>query len=176
MAVTSAKQAVVAELKEKLSTAQGAVLTSYRGLTVAQDTKLRSKLREAGVSYSVVKNTMTRIAANEAGIEGLDQYLEGTTALAVSASDPVAPAKVISEFIKENKLESLEIKAGLVEGKVIDTEAVKALAALPAREVLIAQVLAGMQSPIAGFVNVLQGSIRNVVYALDAVRQQKESA
>ena len=94
----------------------------------------------------------------------------------MSASDPVAPAKVISEFIKENKLESLEIKAGLVEGKVIDTEAVKALAALPAREVLIAQVLAGMQSPIAGFVNVLQGSIRNVVYALDAVRQQKESA
>ena len=176
MAVTSAKQAVVADLKEKLSTAQGAVLTSYRGLTVAQDTKLRSKLREAGVSYSVVKNTMTRIAANEAGIEGLDQYLEGTTALAVSASDPVAPAKVISEFIKENKLESLEIKAGLVEGKVIDTEAVKALAALPAREVLIAQVLAGMQSPIVGFVNVLQGSIRNVVYALDAVRQQKESA
>lgn len=176
MAVTSAKQTIVAELKEKLSTAQGAVLTSYRGLTVAQDTKLRSKLREAGVSYSVVKNTMTRIAANEAGIEGLDQYLEGTTALAVSASDPVAPAKVISEFIKENKLESLEIKAGLVEGKVIDTEAVKALAALPAREVLIAQVLAGMQSPIVGFVNVLQGSIRNVVYALDAVRQQKESA
>lgn len=176
MAVTSEKQAVVAGLKEKLSTAQGAVLTSYSGLTVAQDTKLRCKLREAGVEYRVVKNTMTRIAAQEAGIEGLAEYLEGTTALAVSATDPVAPAKIISEFIKENKLEGLEIKAGLVEGKVIDAEAVKALAALPAREVLIAQVLAGMQSPIVGLVNVLQGSIRNVVYALDAVRQQKESA
>jgi len=176
MAVTSEKQAVVASLKEKLSTAQGAVLTSYSKLTVAQDTKLRCKLREAGVEYRVVKNTMTRIAAKEAGIEGLDEYLEGTTALAVSATDPVAPAKIISEFIKEYKLEGLEIKAGLVEGKVIDAEAVKALAALPAREVLIAQVLAGMQSPIVGLVNVLQGSIRNVVYALDAVRQQKESA
>lgn len=176
MAVTSAKQAVVAALKEKLSTSKGAVLTSYRGLTVAQDTKLRTKLREAGVHYQVVKNTMTRIAATEAGIEELNQYLEGTTAMAVSTTDPVAPAKVISDFIKENKLEGLEIKAGLVEGKVIDAAGVKALAALPAREVLIAQVLAGMQSPIVGLVNVLQGSIRNVVYVLDAVRQQKESA
>lgn len=179
MAVTSAKQAVVADIKEKLCSAKGAVLTSYRGLTVAQDTVLRSKLREAGVEYRVVKNTMTRIAAKEAGIEGLDQYLEGTTALAVSTTDPVAPAKVISDFIKENKLDKegkLEVKAGLVEGKVIDANSVKALAALPAREVLIAQVLAGMQSPIVGLVNVLQGSIRNVVYAIDAVRKQKESA
>lgn len=176
MAVTSAKQEIVADLKEKLTTAKGAVLTSYRGLTVAQDTQLRSKLRESGVHYQVVKNTMTRFAAKDAGIEGLDQYLEGTTALAVSTTDPVAPAKVISDFIKESKLEGLEIKAGLVEGKVIDAASVKALAALPAREVLIAQVLAGMQSPITGLVNVLQGSIRNVVYALDAVRKQKESA
>lgn len=179
MAVTSAKQAVVADLKEKLTTAKGAVLTSYSGLTVAQDTQLRSKLREAGVCYRVVKNTMTRIAAKEAGIEGLDQYLEGTTALAVSDTDPVAPAKVISEFIKENKLDKegkLEVKAGMVEGKVIDAAGVKSLAALPSREVLIAQVLAGMQSPIAGCVNVLQGTIRNVVYALNAIRQQKESA
>lgn len=179
MGVTSAKQAIVTELKERLTAAQGVVLTSYSGLTVAQDTQLRVKLREAGVQYKVVKNTMTRIAANEAGIEGLAQYLEGTTALAVSNTDPVAPAKVICEFIKANKLDKegkLEVKAGLVEGKVIDAANVKALAALPAREVLIAQVLAGMQSPIVGLVNVLQGSIRNVVYVLDAVRQQKESA
>lgn len=176
MAVTSAKQAIVADIKEKLTGAKGMVITSYRGLTVAQDTKLRSKFREAGVHYQVVKNTMTRIAAHEAGIEGLDQYLEGTTAIAVSNTDPVAPAKVISDFIKEHKLDSLEIKAGMVEGKVIDAAGVKSLAALPTREVLIAQVLAGMQSPIVGFVNVLQGSIRNVVYALDALRKQKESA
>jgi large subunit ribosomal protein L10 len=179
MAVTSAKQAIVADLKEKLSTAKGAVLTSYSGLTVAQDTQLRRKLREAGVSYNVVKNTMTRIAAKEVGLDGLTEYLEGTTALAVSFDDAVAPAKVISEFIKVNKLDQeqkLEVKAGLVEGQVIDAAGVKALASLPSREVLIAQVLAGMQSPIAGLVNVLQGTIRNVVYVLDAVRQQKESA
>ena len=176
MAGTSAKIAAVAELKEKLSASKGVVLTDYRGLTVAQDTKLRSKLREAGVEYRVVKNTMTRIAANEIGIDGLDSYLEGPTAIAISETDPVAPAKIIAEFVKEHKLKVLGVKAGLVEGKVIDAAGVKALAELPPREVLIAQVLAGMQSPIVGLVNVLQGSIRNVVYALDAVRQQKESA
>lgn len=176
MAVTTEKQAIVAELKEKLINTKGAVLTNYRGLTVAQDTKLRRKLREAGVEYRVVKNTMTRIAAKEAGLEELAVYLEGPTAIALSDSDPVAPAKVISEFVKENKLEKLEVKGGIVEGAVVDAQGVKALASLPPREVLIAQVLAGMQSPIVGLVNVLQGSIRNLVYTLDAVRQQKESA
>lgn len=176
MAVTSEKKALVAELAEKLQNTKGAVLTNYRGLNVAQDTNLRRKLREAGVEYRVVKNTMTRIAANEIGIQGMDAYLEGPTAIAISLTDPVAPAKVISDFIKENKLQALEIKAGLVEGKVIDAAGVKALASLPSREVLIAQVLAGMQSPIVGFVNVLQGNIRNLVYTLEAVRKQKESA
>lgn len=176
MAVTSEKQAIVAGLKEKLTTAKGAVLTNYRGLTVAQDTKLRCKLREAGVEYRVVKNTMTRIAAQEAGVEDLVAYLEGPTAMAVSFTDPVAPARVISDFVKEHKLKTLEVKAGLVEGKVITAEEVKALANLPSREVLLSQVLAGMQAPISGLVNVLQGSIRNFVYVLDAVRQQKESA
>lgn len=176
MAVTQEKIQTVAGIKEKLSNTKGAVLTNYRGLTVAQDTKLRRKLREAGVEYRVFKNTMTRIAAQEAGIEGLDAYLEGPTAIAMSYTDPVAPAKVISDFVKENKLQALEVKAGLVEGKVIDVDGVKALSALPPREVLVAQVLAGMQAPIAGFVNVLSGSLRNLVYALEAVRKQKESA
>ncbi|HWR06631.1 50S ribosomal protein L10 [Sporomusa sp.] len=176
MAITKEKQQSVADLKEKLVATKGAVLTNYRGLTVAQDTKLRRKLREAGVEYRVFKNTLTRIAAKEAGIEGLDPYLEGPTAIAMSSTDPVAPAKVISDFVKENKLQTLEVKAGLVEGKVIDANGVKSLSNLPAREVLIAQVLAGMQAPIAGFVNVLSGTMRNLVYALDAVRQQKESA
>ena len=176
MAITAAKQATVAELKEKLTSAKGAVLVNYRGLTVAQDTKLRRQLREAGVEYRVVKNTMTRIAAQEAGLEGLDVYLEGPTAMAISATDPVAPAKIIIDFVKEHKLQALEVKAGLVEGNVIDEKGVKALASLPSREVLIAKMLGSMQSPITGLVNVLQGSIRNLVYALDAVRQQKESA
>jgi large subunit ribosomal protein L10 len=176
MLARAEKEAVVETLKEKLSQTKGAVLTNYRGLTVAQDTKLRRKLREGGVEYKVVKNTMMRIAADELGLNDLDSVLEGPTAIALSYTDPVAPAKIISEFIKESKLEVLEVKAGLVEGKVIDAHGVKALASLPPREVLIAQVLAGMQSPIAGLVNVLQGSIRNLVYTLEAVRQKKESA
>ena len=176
MAITVEKQSVVSELKGKLSASKGAVLTNYRGLTVAQDTQLRRKLREGGVEYRVVKNTMTRIAAQEIGIEGLDVYLEGPTAIAMCETDPVAPARIISEFIKENKLKSLEVKAGLLEGKVIDADGVKALADLPSREVLLSKALAGMQSPIVGFVNVLQGSLRKFVYALEAVRKQKESA
>ncbi|WP_303995015.1 50S ribosomal protein L10 [Megamonas hypermegale] len=173
------KQAAVASLKEQLSTAKGVVLTGYKGLTVAQDMKLRAKFREAGVSYHVVKNTMVRIAANEIGLEGLDPVLNGTTAIAVSAEDAVAPAKVVYDFIKENKLEKTEvltIKLGVVEGKVISVDEVKALASLPSREVLIAKVLGSMQAPISGMVNVLQGTIRNMVYVLDAIRAQKESA
>ena len=157
-----------------MQNAKGLVLADFRGIKVAQDTKLRRKMREAGVEYSVIKNNMASIAAKEAGIEGLDNYLKGPLAMVSSKNDPVAPAKLISEFIKDNRI--MEIKGGLVEGKVIDADAVKALANLPPREVLIARLLGSMQSPITGFVNVLQGNIRNLVYALDAVRQQKESA
>lgn len=179
MGVTSAKQAVVAQLKEQLESAKGVVLTSYKGLTVAQDTELRRKLREAGVSYHVVKNTMLRIAAKEAGIEGIEEHLEGTTAFAFSTEDAVAPAKVICGFIKKNKLEDAEVltvKVGMVEGKVIGVDEVKALAALPSREELIAKLLGSMNAPISNTVNVLQGVIRNAVYVLDAIRSQKESA
>lgn len=179
MGVTSAKQAVVAQLKEQLESAKGVVLTSYKGLTVAQDTELRRELREAGVSYHVVKNTMLRIAAKEAGIEGIEEHLEGTTAFAFSTEDAVAPAKVICGFIKKNKLEDAEVltvKVGMVEGKVIGVDEVKALAALPSREELVAKLLGSMNAPISNTVNVLQGVIRNAVYVLDAIRSQKESA
>ena len=179
MGVTSAKQAVVAQLKEQLESAKGVVLTSYKGLTVAQDTELRRELREAGVSYHVVKNTMLRIAAKEAGIEGIEEHLEGTTAFAFSTEDAVAPAKVICGFIKKNKLEDAEVltvKVGMVEGKVIGVDEVKALAALPSREELLAKLLGSMNAPISNTVNVLQGVIRNAVYVLDAIRSQKESA
>ena len=179
MGVTSAKQAVVAQLKEQLESAKGVVLTSYKGLTVAQDTELRRELREAGVSYHVVKNTMLRIAAIEAGIEGIEEHLEGTTAFAFSTEDAVAPAKVICGFIKKNKLEDAEVltvKVGMVEGKVIGVDEVKALATLPSREELIAKLLGSMNAPISNTVNVLQGVIRNAVYVLDAIRSQKESA
>lgn len=168
------KAAKVAELKELLTNSKCAILVDFCGLTVAQDTVLRRKMREAGVNYSVVKNTLLRIAAEEAGIEGLEPVLEHNTAIAVAPEDPVAVAKIICEFAKENK--ALKVKIGVLDGKVISAEEIKALAALPPKEVLIAKMLGSMNAPISGFVNVLQGTIRNAVYALEAVRKQKESA
>lgn len=168
------KVAKVAELKELLTSSKCAVLVDFCGLTVAQDTALRRKMREAGVHYNVVKNTLLRIAAQEAGIEGLEPALEKNTAIAVAPEDPVAVAKIICDFAKENK--ELKVKVGVLDGKVISADEIKALASLPPKEVLIAKLLGSMNSPITGFVNVLQGTIRNVVYALDAVRKQKESA
>ena len=175
--VTDKKKAVVAELKEQLTTSKGAVLTSYKGLTVAMDTELRRELRAAGVTYHVVKNTMMNLAAKEAGLEGLNDHLAGTTALAFSKDDAIAPAKVICGFMKKNKLEDpgiLTVKAGLVEGKVISDKEVKALANLPSREELIAKLLGSMNAPIANTVGVLSAIIRNFVYVVDAVREKKE--
>ncbi|MGI6450892.1 MAG: 50S ribosomal protein L10 [Desulfitobacteriia bacterium] len=166
------KQKVVDNIKEKFQASSGVVLADYRGLTVAQVTDLRVRMREAGVEYKVLKNTMVRRAAQEIGIEGLDEYLEGPTALAFSA-DPVAPAKILAEFTKSNK--NLTIKAGVLEGTVIGPEKIKDLANLPAREVLLSQVLAGMQAPLQGMVNVLQGPIRKLGYALEEVRKLKEA-
>lgn len=179
MAVRPEKQAIVADIKENFSNAKGIVLTGYKGLTVAQDTKLRAKMREAGVTYRVIKNTMLRFAAKDLGYDDLVQYLEGTTAVAYSAEDAIAPAKVLETFIKENdlaKAEVLTVKAGVIDGKVINADQVKALAALPSREVLIAKILGSMQAPVSGLVNVLSGTIRNAVYVLEAIRKQKESA
>lgn len=166
------KAGKVAELKDLLSSSKGAVLVDYCGLTVAEDTELRSKMREAGVKYMVAKNTFIRIAAKEAGIEGLDAYLEHNTAVAFSAEDPVASAKILNDFSKDHK--ALEIKAGILDGKVIALDEVKALAELPSREELLAKLVGSMQAPISGLVNVLQGTIRNFVYTLEAVRQKKE--
>lgn len=166
------KAGKVAELKDLLTSSKGVVLVDYCGLTVAEDTELRSKMREAGVKYMVAKNTFIRIAAQEAGIEGLDAYLEHNTAVAFSAEDPVAPAKILNDFSKEHK--ALEIKAGILDGKVIGLDEVKAVAELPSREELLAKLVGSMQAPISGLVNVLQGTIRNFVYTLEAVRQKKE--
>ncbi|WP_301860499.1 50S ribosomal protein L10 [uncultured Megasphaera sp.] len=171
--VSPAKAAVVAEMKEKLQSAQGAVLVGFTGLTVADVTKLRRKFREGNVEYKVIKNTLTRIAIDELGYNALDEHLEGPTAIAYSTEDAVAPAKILKEFIKETKTEALTIKGGIADGQVIDAAAVDALASLPSREELIAKIVGSMQAPISGLVNVLQGNIRNVVYVLDAVRAKK---
>lgn len=161
--VLESKKAVVAELTERLQNAQAGVIADYRGLTVAQDTELRNKLREAGVEYTIVKNTLTRFAANAVGLEGLDPVLHGPTALATSANDVVAPAKVLVEFAKNN--EQLEIKAGFVDGKVIDVDEVKVYASIPSKEVLIAKMLGSLQAPIA-----------SLVRTLDAIAKKDEAA
>lgn len=171
--VSPAKAAVVEEMKEKLQSAQGAVFVGFSGLSVADVTKLRRKFREGGVEYKVVKKTLTRIAADELGFNDLDAVLEGPTAIAYSAEDTVAPAKILKDFIKETKTEALTVKAGIADGQVIDAAAVEALASLPSREELLAKLVGSMQAPISGLVNVLQGNIRNMVYVLDAVRAKK---
>jgi large subunit ribosomal protein L10 len=168
------KQAVVQEISEKIKGAKAIVLADYRGLTVEQDTELRNALRKAEVEYKVVKNTMTRFAAKENGLDDLSQFLSGPTAMALSDKDPVAPAKVLAEFAK--KFEKLELKVGVVEGSIIDVNGIKALAELPSREVLIARVLGSFNAPIAGFVNVLNGNIRGLVVALNAIAEQKAQA
>ncbi len=157
------KKVVVAELTERLKNAQAGVIADYRGLTVAQDTELRAKLREAGVEYTIVKNTLTRFAANEVGLEGLDPVLHGPTALATSANDVVSPAKVLVEFAKNN--EQLEIKAGFVDGKVIDADEVKVYASIPSKEVLISKMMGSLLAPIG-----------NLARALDAIAKKDEAA
>lgn len=167
------KQKIVEEIKEKFQEAQSAVLVDYRGLNVEEITELRSKLREKGVDYKVYKNTMMRFAAKETGFEGLLEYLVGPTAVAFGMEDPVEAAKIINNFVKEH--DDLEIKAGMVDGKVIDVKEIKNLAELPPKEMLIAKVLGGLNAPIFGFANVLQGTMRGLVYALNGVKEQKEA-
>lgn len=167
------KQVMLSEIKEKMSTAQVTILADFRGIPVAKITDLRSRLRKAGSDMKVAKNTIAGLAAKEVGVEGLDQYLVGPTVFAFGIEDPVAPAKILSDFAKEIK-QGLDIKAGVLEGKVIDVEGVKALADLPSREVLLAKVLGGMQAPMYGFASVLAANLRNLVYVVDQVRQQKE--
>jgi Ribosomal protein L10 len=174
MAITAEKKNRVAEMKEKLSQGKGIVLADYRGISVALDTKLRRQMREAGVEYRVAKNAFTRIAAEELGISGLDEHLTGPVAIAISYEDAVAPAKVLAGFSKENKV--LKLKAGILDGKVINADEVNALAELPSKEVLLAKLMGSMNAPISGFVNVLHGNLRGLVCALDAIRAQKESA
>lgn len=172
MGTRDEKQLAVQELVQALRNNKGAVFTDYRGISVVKDTDLRAKMRKAGIDYRVVKNTLLKRAADEVGIAGLDAYLQGPTAIALS-SDPVAPAKALAAWIKANKM--LEIKGGILGGKVIDAAGVTVLADLPPREVMLGRVVGTIQAPLTGLVNVLHGPLRKLVYAVDAVRQQKEA-
>ena len=171
--VLEEKKQIVEEIKEKVEKAQGVVLVDYRGLNVAELTELRCNYREAGVDYKVYKNTMMRFAFKDAGYEEFNQYLTGPNAVAFGFDDPVQAAKITDEFAKKH--DKLEIKVGIVDGKIIGIEEIKELASLPSKEVLIAQALGGLNAPITGFANVLQGTIRNLVYALNAVKEKQEA-
>ena len=168
------KKTVVAEISDRFARAQGVVLVDYRGLTVEEVTQLRRLFRKENVEYKVLKNTLIGRAAKEQGIEGLDPVLEGPTAVAFGYDDPVAPARIVCDFIK--KTNKVEIKCGIVSGKVVDAAAVNDLAKLPSKEVLVAKMLGSLNSPAAGLVGVLSGPARALAVALNAIREQKEQA
>jgi len=157
------KKLVVDELAEKMQKAVAGVMVDYRGLTVEEDTKLRSELRAAGIEYAVVKNTLTRFAANRIGYTEFDEVLNGPTALALSYDDVVAPARVLADFAEKN--DALEIKAGFMEGKAMSIDEVVALSKIPSKDTLYAMLAGGLNATIAGLAR-----------AIDAVREQKETA
>lgn len=172
--VLESKKQIVADMIEKLKTAQAGVLVDYCGLTVEEDTDLRNKLRAAGVEYKVVKNTLTRFAAKEVGFDELDAVLNGPTSLAVSYDDPVAPAKVIADFAKDN--EKLEIKSGFLDGKVISLEEINQLAKTPSKDVLIAKIMGSLNSPISALTRTLQAIVDNGVELSEIEAPKKEEA
>ena len=155
--ILAQKQQIVADLAEQLKASTAGVLVNYQGITVDDDTKMRKALREAGVKYMVVKNSLTGRACEEAGFGDMKQYLSGMTAIAIGSDDPVAPAKVLKEYAE--KVESFSILAGYLDGKVIDVKTVEALADIPSKEVLIAKFLGSIKSPLYGFAYALQAVI-----------------
>ena len=151
------KQAVVAELAEKLKNSPAGVVVNYQGITVDADTKMRKALREAGVTYTVMKNSLTGRACESVGLGDMKQYLEGMTAIAIAGDDPVAPAKVLKEYA--DKIESFQILAGYLDGQVVDKDTVNKLADIPSKEVLIAKLLGSIKSPLYGLAYALQAVV-----------------
>ncbi|WP_242321221.1 50S ribosomal protein L10 [Bacillus cereus group sp. BfR-BA-01312] len=159
--VIETKQQVVTEIADKLRASKSTIVVEYRGLTVSEATELRKQLREAGVEFKVYKNSLTRRAAESAEMAELNEFLTGPNAIAFSNEDVVAPAKVLNDFAKDH--EALEIKAGVIEGKLVTLDEVKAIATLPSREGLLSMLLSVLQAPI-----------RNLALATKAVADQKE--
>lgn len=167
----NAKKELVSEIQEKFGKAQSVILYDYIGLTVAEVTELRNQMRAANVEYKVLKNTMIKRAADELKIEGLDGYLNGPTAVAIGYDDPVAPAKVLSEFIKKTK--KTQIKGGVLGTQVIDVKKVENLAALPSKDELVAKMLGSMNAPITGLVMCMSGVVKSLLYALNGIAEKK---
>jgi large subunit ribosomal protein L10 len=161
----------VAELHEKFARAVSAVLADFRGLTVQEITDLRQQLRDASLELAVVKNTLARLAVQETPFERLSPYLKGPTSITLSYRDTVAPAKILSAYIK--KQPKLAVRAGLFEGEIVPAEKITEIADLPPRDVLLAQALAAMQGPLAGLVWTLQGILSTFMGTLQAIHDKK---
>jgi large subunit ribosomal protein L10 len=165
------KVAQVEQIRQWLSEAKGVIFTDYRGLNVSQMTQLRKRLRQNQADYHVVKNTLFRLAAQGLITENLEDILQGPTAIAFLHGDEAAAAKALSEAIRE--LRVLTVKGAVLGGKRYDAEAVQQLAKLPPREVLVAQVVGGLQAPITGLVGTLHGILRDFVYTVQAIADKK---
>lgn len=174
MVTLAQKQESVVALKGNLSKSKLAVISDYRGLTVKEMTDLRRRIQAAGGDYTVAKNTLIRRALSETeGAPQIDEMLKGPTALVVGFHDPVAPVKALMDFLKETKKE-MDIRGGIVEGKPVTAQDLQQIATLPSREEMVAKLMGSMQSPAQGVVITLSGVARNLVYALEAIRKQKE--
>lgn len=174
MGNNAVKASKIDEIKDCIAKSSVAIATDYRGLTVQEITTLRRGLQEKGAEYTVVKNTLARIAVQDTDYEGLQEFLKGPTALVLAGEDPVSPAKVLSEFIKKAKKSS--IKGGIMEGKVLQESDVKDLANLPSREELYAKMLGSINSPATGIAMCINAVARNMVVCIDQIRKQKEEA
>ena len=168
------KKQFVEALHKRLEKCQVLILTDYKGLNVETMTELRRKLREAKVEYQVIKNTMLKRASEGTDVEKIKDAFKGTSAVALSYDDPVAPAKVLTDFAKKN--DKLAIRIGVMQGKVLDLSSIKALAALPSREQLLAQVLSAMIAVPTSLVTALSDVPRRMVNVLQAIKEQKEQA
>jgi len=171
---TAQKEQLVEEIKNRFNDSGAVLLADYRGLSVKELEQLRVKLREAGAELTVYKNSLTEIAMRELALPSMTEYLSGPTAFVFGGEDPVAPAKVLTQFAKEHK--ALELKGGLVENQVVDAASVKAIATLPSREELIAKLLGTMLNPIVGFARVLNGPTEAFARTVQAVADQKAAA
>jgi large subunit ribosomal protein L10 len=169
----SQKEQSVEELRERLKNHSIAILTKYQGINVAKVTELRRKLRDNGVEFKVYKNTLARIVLDELGLDQAAKYMEGPTAWAFS-NDPVAPAKVLKDFAKE--VNFVAMQGGILDGKVLGPEGLNALADLPSRDQLIAQVVGTIAAPLRSTVGVLNALPRNLANAIDQIRKQKEES
>lgn len=173
--VLEQKAAAVDALAEKFGRAVSGILVQYQGITVEDDTKLRAAMRAAGVEYTVIKNSLIGRACDKAGFEAMKEHLEGMNAVAISYDDPIAPAKILKEYAE--KIETFTLRAGFLDGAVVDEATVKELADIPPKEVLIAKMLGSLQSPISGLAVALQAVVdkNGEVAAEEAPRSSRGS-